>query len=569
MPVTPYPPIDTDVSDPPNRGQAQAVFSPKMDAMLGSLQPLVDEQNALGAWMETTANQTETWANSASTSATASASSATASANSATAAAASLASAVLSPGTKATSTTSMAIGYGSKAFTLAQTGKSFAVGQFVSIASASDPSNKWMNGAITAFNAGTGAITVNVNMLSGSGTFADWAVSQSSPMVDSLDEVGDMVWLPDGDVLEITASSKTRLKTGRLVSAASYPVAAGINSLKVSGVVGGSFGALPAIQVASNGAGTVVATVGDTYVRVSNDYGQNWSNQTPSGGGGNNIEAVTYNGARFILGQDRVSDYQFFYATNPVVSGSWTTGATVTTSTGTGGTIRGAWNGTVALFVGAGSTGAAVTTTDGAIGTARTLPASLGSSCEISATDSTFVIKGSSTTGYTSTNGSSFTSFTTPSSVPMVIKNGSIYCGRKTGSGLAYTSTDLSIWTENTNLPIKFRGDTCKLSGDGATLILSGSYDASTSAPLCMISTDGGLNWSRRWLSSAPAAGGAFLVSNSRYFVQSVVSVLSNSLYAANINVADYVGVPIEYSSGGQGVGVAGSTSAVGYMRID
>lgn len=72
MPVTPYPPIDTDVSDPPNRGQAQAVFSPKMDAMLGSLQPLVDEQNALGAWMEATANSTEDWANDAEASATAS-----------------------------------------------------------------------------------------------------------------------------------------------------------------------------------------------------------------------------------------------------------------------------------------------------------------------------------------------------------------------------------------------------------------------------------------------------------------------------------------------------------------
>lgn len=70
MPVTPYPPIDTDVSDPPNRGQAQAVFSPKMDAMLGALQPLVDEQNALGAWMNSTADQTEAWASDAEDSAT-------------------------------------------------------------------------------------------------------------------------------------------------------------------------------------------------------------------------------------------------------------------------------------------------------------------------------------------------------------------------------------------------------------------------------------------------------------------------------------------------------------------
>lgn len=69
MPVTPYPPIDTDVSDPPNRGQAQAVFSPKMDAFLAAFQPLKTEQNALAAWMESIANQTEGFANTAGSSA--------------------------------------------------------------------------------------------------------------------------------------------------------------------------------------------------------------------------------------------------------------------------------------------------------------------------------------------------------------------------------------------------------------------------------------------------------------------------------------------------------------------
>lgn len=72
MPVTPYPPINTDVSDPPNRGQEQAVFSPKMDAFLAAFQPLKVEQNALGDWMNSAADQVETWANGAETAATAS-----------------------------------------------------------------------------------------------------------------------------------------------------------------------------------------------------------------------------------------------------------------------------------------------------------------------------------------------------------------------------------------------------------------------------------------------------------------------------------------------------------------
>ena len=66
------------------------------------------------------------------------------------AAAASAASAVTSPGTQATSTTSLTIGTGNQAPTLAQTGKSFTVGQWVNITDAANPSVNWMAGAITA-----------------------------------------------------------------------------------------------------------------------------------------------------------------------------------------------------------------------------------------------------------------------------------------------------------------------------------------------------------------------------------------------------------------------------------
>lgn len=97
---------------------------------------------------------------------------------SATAAATSASSAANAPGTSATSTTSLAIGTGSKSFTLAETGKEFALGQRVTIASSANPDNQ-MYGNITAFNSGTGAMTVNVRSVLGSGTLASWIIALS------------------------------------------------------------------------------------------------------------------------------------------------------------------------------------------------------------------------------------------------------------------------------------------------------------------------------------------------------------------------------------------------------
>jgi len=103
--------------------------------------------------------------------------SAASAATNATNAARDAATAASAPGTNATSATSMAIGLGTKTFTLAQTGKLFGKGNTVTIAAPTG--DNWMSGPITAFNSDTGEITVNVTNISGSGTFATWTVSLS------------------------------------------------------------------------------------------------------------------------------------------------------------------------------------------------------------------------------------------------------------------------------------------------------------------------------------------------------------------------------------------------------
>lgn len=96
-----------------------------------------------------------------------------------TAAAASALTAVNAPGTSGTSTTSLTIGTRTQTF-VTQTGKAWIVGQPVMIASTASPTNL-MHGIITAYNTGTGSMSVSVLITGGSGTLAAWTISLSGP----------------------------------------------------------------------------------------------------------------------------------------------------------------------------------------------------------------------------------------------------------------------------------------------------------------------------------------------------------------------------------------------------
>lgn len=74
-----------------------------------------------------------------------------------------------------TSTTSVAIATGSKSFTT-QAGKNFQIGQSVRAAYTTTPAN-YMDGQVTAYNSTTGAITILVSAIGGTGTFALWTIS--------------------------------------------------------------------------------------------------------------------------------------------------------------------------------------------------------------------------------------------------------------------------------------------------------------------------------------------------------------------------------------------------------
>lgn len=80
-------------------------------------------------------------------------------------------------GLNGTSTSANDIGTGSKTWTT-QTGKQFGVGGYVQIIRQSD-TTMWMIGQVTAYNSGTGSITVNVEDSNGSGNYSGWDIRVS------------------------------------------------------------------------------------------------------------------------------------------------------------------------------------------------------------------------------------------------------------------------------------------------------------------------------------------------------------------------------------------------------
>lgn len=137
------------------------------------------------------------------------------------AAAQSAATALSAAASAATSTTALTISTGSKSFTLAQTGKAFVVGQFVTIANTASPASKWMNGAITAYDANTGATSVTVNNCQGTGSTSAWTITSSAP-INSAGYTGQPT--------EVTGTSQNMVSGGYYIfKNSSSPTTASLN----------------------------------------------------------------------------------------------------------------------------------------------------------------------------------------------------------------------------------------------------------------------------------------------------------------------------------------------------
>ena len=175
----------------PARTDDPATFITRADAMMAALPTLVTQENTWAGQVNTVAGEVNTNATTATTQAgiaTTQAGNASTSAGTATtqagiattqAAAAAVSAAAAAASAAAlfgTSTTSLLIAIGTKVFTT-QASEAYTAGNWVTATSAANLAN-WMFGQVISYTGTT--LTVDVQVINGSGTYADWNLSISA-----------------------------------------------------------------------------------------------------------------------------------------------------------------------------------------------------------------------------------------------------------------------------------------------------------------------------------------------------------------------------------------------------
>jgi hypothetical protein len=181
-----------------------------------------------------------------------------------------------------TSTSSVAVGLGSKSFTT-QANKFFNVGTWMQIVFTAAPTTNWMNGQVTAYNSSTGALTVNVTSIAGTGTLANWTIYVSGAQ-------GVISTLLDGDKGDVALSGAGTVWSVKSASGA-FALLGDIT---------------PATLVANTDNWAPTGLSGASVIRVATDASRNLTGLT-GGADGRTMELINVGANPLVLVHDATS----------------------------------------------------------------------------------------------------------------------------------------------------------------------------------------------------------------------------------------------------------------------
>jgi len=185
-----------------SQGLAQQAYSAGVEASLSALPKFVDDMNAVGSAYALTTN--------------------------------------------GTSTTSVAIGTGSKSFTT-QTNLGYLVGMTLRLAF---DSTNYMTGDVTSYNTGSGALVVNVTSVVGSGTRTSWTITMAAVGASA---AGSVSFTPAGNIEATNVQAAIQeLDTEKLSNAAGAVTSTNLESI-ITGATVGSSANIPVVTYDAKG----------------------------------------------------------------------------------------------------------------------------------------------------------------------------------------------------------------------------------------------------------------------------------------------------------------------------